>query len=109
MQVSRTAKAMVTQMGMSKKLGQVAWTGSSGPAFLGQSMGQPTDCSGETADEIDAEVKALVERAYRCAKCPRDKCVLPGFWHMVGFVLGQCYAMLRSSASAGECFGVPLW
>ena len=64
-QVSRTAKAMVTQMGMSKKLGQVAWTGSSGPAFLGQSMGQPTDCSGETADEIDAEVKALVERAYR--------------------------------------------
>ncbi len=66
-QVSRTAKAMVTQMGMSKKLGQVAWTGSSGPAFLGQSMGQPTDCSGETADEIDAEVKALVERAYRCA------------------------------------------
>ncbi|KAK9827256.1 hypothetical protein WJX81_004169 [Elliptochloris bilobata] len=68
MQVSRTAKAMVTQMGMSKKLGQVAWTSSGGPSFLGQSMGQPSDCSGETADEIDAEVKALVERAYRRAK-----------------------------------------
>ena len=65
-QVARTAKAMVTQMGMSKKLGQVAWTSSGGPSFVGQSMGQPSDCSGETADEIDAEVKALVERAYRC-------------------------------------------
>ena len=70
MQVSRTAKAMVTQMGMSKKLGQVAWTSGGGPSFLGQSMGQPSDCSGETADEIDAEVKALVERAYRCAAVP---------------------------------------
>jgi len=31
-QVSRTAKAMVTQMGMSKKLGQVAWTSGGGPS-----------------------------------------------------------------------------
>jgi cell division protease FtsH len=67
-QVSRTAKLMVTSMGMSKKLGQVAWAGGGGPSFLGQSMGQPADCSGETQDEIDAEVKALVTRAYRRAK-----------------------------------------
>ena len=53
-------------MGMSKKLGQVAWSSSQGPSFLGQQMGQPADCSAETADTIDSEVKALVERAYRC-------------------------------------------
>ena len=68
MQVSRTAKLMVTSMGMSKKLGQVAWSGGGGPSFLGQSMGQPAECSGATQDEIDAEVKDLVDRAYRRAK-----------------------------------------
>ena len=58
---------MITQMGFSKKLGQVAWRGGGGPSFLGQSMGQPADCSGQTSDEIDSEVKELVNRAYRCA------------------------------------------
>lgn len=61
------AKAMITQLGFSTKLGQVAWSGSGGPTNLGQSMGQGQDCSAQTSDEIDEEVKALVERAYRCA------------------------------------------
>lgn len=93
-QVARTAKMMVTQMGMSKKLGQVAWSGSGGPSFLGQSMGQPADCSGQTSDEIDAEVKTLVDRAYRCVFKPIcltslyialilicfASCILDAFW-----------------------------
>jgi ATP-dependent Zn protease len=29
-------------------------------------MAQPSDFSMKTADEVDAEVKDLVERAYRC-------------------------------------------
>lgn len=66
LQVSRVAKAMVTQMGFSSKMGQVAWSGSGGPAFVGQSMGQSADCSAETADEIDEEIKAIVNKAYRC-------------------------------------------
>merc|ERR1711998_156130 len=33
-QVTRTARMMVTQMGFSEKLGQVAVAGSSGPSFL---------------------------------------------------------------------------
>lgn len=65
-QVARTAKLMVTSMGMSKKMGQVAWSSGGGPSFLGSSMGQPPDCSGQTSDEIDLEVKQLVDRAYRC-------------------------------------------
>ena len=67
-QVTRTARLMVTQLGFSKKLGQLAWSQGGGNSFLGQSAGQPADFSMGTADEIDAEVKQLVERAYRRAK-----------------------------------------
>lgn len=51
------ARMMVGQMGFSKKLGQVAWSSSGGNSFLGAQMAQPADCSGETQDAIDAEVK----------------------------------------------------
>jgi cell division protease FtsH len=67
-QVSRTARMMVTQMGFSKKIGQVALAGSSGPAFLGASAGQTQEMSQETMNLVDQEVKALVEVAYRRAK-----------------------------------------
>jgi cell division protease FtsH len=67
-QVTRTARLMVTQLGFSKRLGQIAWSSGGGQSFLGQSMAQPSDFSSQTADEIDAEVKDLVERAYRRAK-----------------------------------------
>ena len=55
---------MVSQLGFSK-LGQVAWQSGGGPSFVGQQAGQAPDCSGHTADLIDAEVKELVERSYR--------------------------------------------
>lgn len=67
-QVTRTARMMVTQMGLSNSLGPVAWTSQGGQSFLGAQMAQPSDCSGLTQDKIDAEVKQLVERAYRRAK-----------------------------------------
>lgn len=67
-QVTRTARMMVTQMGFSEKLGQVAVAGSSGPSFLGQDVGQSADYSAKTSDIIDNEVKDLVNCAYRRAK-----------------------------------------
>lgn len=66
-QVSRIARLMVTQVGFSDKMGQVAWS-QSGPSFLGNQVAQPGDFSMKTSSEIDEEVKALVERAYRRAK-----------------------------------------
>ena len=48
---------MISQMGFSKKLGQVAWSSSGGQSFLGSQMAQPADCSADTQDAIDAEVK----------------------------------------------------
>ena len=67
-QVSRVARMMVSQMGFSKKLGQVAWSQSGGSQFLGAQMAQPAECSAATADTIDEEVKSIVEKAYRRAK-----------------------------------------
>ena len=67
-QVTRTAKMMVTQMGFSDELGQISYGGGGGPSFLGAQAGQDADYSGQTADIIDKEVKALVNRAYRRAK-----------------------------------------
>eukprot|EP00232_Nephroselmis_pyriformis_P001105 CAMPEP_0182912570 /NCGR_PEP_ID=MMETSP0034_2-20130328/37580_1 /TAXON_ID=156128 /ORGANISM="Nephroselmis pyriformis, Strain CCMP717" /LENGTH=742 /DNA_ID=CAMNT_0025049245 /DNA_START=4 /DNA_END=2232 /DNA_ORIENTATION=+ len=67
MQVTRTAKMMVTQMGFSKEIGQVALS-SGGQSFLGAEAGGNADYSAETADKVDKEVQLLVERAYRRAK-----------------------------------------
>ena len=66
-QVTRIARMMVTQVGLSDKMGQIAWT-QSGPSFLGSQIAQPGEFSMQTASEIDDEVKSLVERAYRRAK-----------------------------------------
>lgn len=57
---------MVSQMGFSKELGQVAWSSQGGNQFLGAQMAQPADCSGATQDIIDAEVKVR-RAALRCA------------------------------------------
>mmetsp|Transcript_10573 Transcript_10573/g.65021 ORF Transcript_10573/g.65021 Transcript_10573/m.65021 type:complete len:741 (+) Transcript_10573:348-2570(+) len=67
MQVTRTARMMITQMGFSKTLGQISY-GGGGPNFLGQELGSGSDYSQSTADKIDEEVKDLVKRAYRRAK-----------------------------------------
>jgi len=67
-QVTRTARMMVTQMGFSDKVGQVALGGGGGPSFLGSEMAQGADYSAKTSDILDSEVKDLVNRAYRRAK-----------------------------------------
>ena len=67
-QVTRTARMMITQMGFSKKLGQLALSGGGGASFLGNDMGRSAEYSQQTADAIEAEVKELVMTAYRRAK-----------------------------------------
>lgn len=57
LQVARVAKMMVTQMGFSKKLGQLSWSSGGGNPFMGNQMGQAPDCSMTTSDDIDTEVR----------------------------------------------------
>jgi cell division protease FtsH len=58
------ARAMVTQYGMSEKLGAVKFGQESGEVFLGRDMGHQRDYSEEIAAQVDAEVRQLVENAH---------------------------------------------
>jgi cell division protease FtsH len=60
-----TARAMVTQFGMSEKLGAVKFGQESGEVFLGRDMGHQRDYSEEIAAQVDAEVRSLVETAHQ--------------------------------------------
>ncbi|WP_173078113.1 ATP-dependent zinc metalloprotease FtsH [Phytohabitans rumicis] len=58
------ARAMITQYGMSSKLGAVKYGTSGDEPFLGRTMGHEKDYSDAVAAEIDAEVRALIELAH---------------------------------------------
>lgn len=65
--VTQMARKMVTEWGMSERLGPIAY-GNDGPVFLGRDFEQRNTYSEETAGVIDEEVKAIVEKAYARAK-----------------------------------------
>jgi cell division protease FtsH len=58
------ARAMVTEYGMSAKLGAVKYGQTDGEPFLGRTMGHERDYSETVASEIDAEVRSLIELAH---------------------------------------------
>jgi cell division protease FtsH len=62
------AKAMVTQWGMSDKLGPLQYTENQEEVFLGHSVTRQQNVSEKTAELIDAEVKRLVLEGYERAK-----------------------------------------
>jgi cell division protease FtsH len=55
---------MVTQYGMSTKLGAVKYGTSGDEPFMGRTMGHEKDYSDAIAAEIDSEVRALIELAH---------------------------------------------
>jgi cell division protease FtsH len=63
-QATKIARAMVTEYGMSAKLGAVKYGQDQGDPFLGRSMGHQADYSHEVAQEIDNEVRKLIEAAH---------------------------------------------
>ncbi len=65
--VTQMARKMVTEWGMSDRLGPIAY-GNDGPVFLGRDFEQRNTYSEETAGIIDEEVKAIVDAAYQRAK-----------------------------------------
>ena len=58
------ARAMVTEYGMSSKLGAVKYGVTDGEPFLGRTMGHQRDYSDSVAAEIDNEVRNLIELAH---------------------------------------------
>ncbi|MGN6197606.1 ATP-dependent zinc metalloprotease FtsH [Humibacter sp.] len=58
------ARKMVTEYGMSSDIGSVKLGQSSGEMFLGRDMGHQRDYSERIAERVDAEVRALIEKAH---------------------------------------------
>ncbi|MCV7077345.1 ATP-dependent zinc metalloprotease FtsH [Mycobacterium szulgai] len=63
-QATKVARAMVTEYGMSARLGAVKYGTDHGDPFLGRTMGTQPDYSHEVAREIDEEVRKLIEAAH---------------------------------------------
>ena len=59
------ARAMVTQYGMTERLGAIRYGQEQGEVFLGRDMGHTRDYSEEVAAAIDEEVRSLIETAHQ--------------------------------------------
>ena len=66
-QATHLARAMVTQFGMSEKLGPISYDSSGHSIFIGRDFGMTKSYSEETAALIDEEVKRIFDEA--TAKC----------------------------------------
>ncbi len=62
---SAMARKMVTTYGMSQRLGAVSFDSGHDEVFIGRSMAQAKTYSEEVAAQIDGEVKAIIDAAYR--------------------------------------------
>lgn len=65
--ITRDARRMVTEWGMSERLGPICYS-SDGPVFLGRDYEERTSYSEETAAIIDEEVKRIITTQYERAK-----------------------------------------
>ncbi len=71
--VTNLAKKMITEWGMSEKLGRLRYNNDSEEVFLGHSVAQSKNLSDSTAKLIDEEVRFLAEEAEtNCKKILKD-------------------------------------
>ncbi len=66
--VTKLARAMVTRLGMSDKLGPMVYGQKEEMIFLGREISEQRDYSEAVAQEIDREVQRAVHEAYQTAK-----------------------------------------
>lgn len=67
-QATSIARKMVTEWGLSEKLGTIRYTQDQEEVFLGHSVSQTKMMSEETANLVDTEVRRIVEDGYNRAK-----------------------------------------
>ena len=67
-QVTKMARAMVTRMGMSGDLGPMTYGQKEELIFLGREISEQRDYSEAVAEQIDREVRKIVEEAYKQSK-----------------------------------------
>jgi cell division protease FtsH len=59
------ARSMVTQWGLSDRMGPLTYSEDEGEVFLGKSMGRQKTVSDETAHSIDSEIRTIIDRNYQ--------------------------------------------
>jgi cell division protease FtsH len=62
--VTDMARRMITEWGMSDKLGFLAYSDADNEVYLGHSMGRARAVADDTARSVDAEIKGLVDRLF---------------------------------------------
>ena len=67
-QATAIARAMVTQFGMSEKLGMISYGSDDDEVFIGRDLAHTRSYSERVAGEIDDEVKSIVDGCYAKAK-----------------------------------------
>jgi len=67
-QVTRMARAMVTRLGMSAEMGTMTYGQKEEMIFLGREISEQRDYSEAVAEQIDREVRKIVEDAYKVSK-----------------------------------------
>ena len=67
-QASKLARAMVTQYGMSDRVGMIQYGGDEDEVFIGRDLAHTKSYGNEIADVIDEEVKRIVDECYSKAK-----------------------------------------
>ncbi|MBI1792719.1 MAG: ATP-dependent metallopeptidase FtsH/Yme1/Tma family protein [Chloroflexi bacterium] len=72
-QVTRMARAMVTRLGMSNEMGPMVYGQKEELIFLGREISEQRDYSEAVAQQIDREVRKLVEESYKLAQATVKK------------------------------------
>jgi cell division protease FtsH len=61
------ARSMVTQWGLSDRMGPLSYNEDEGEIFLGKTMGRQKTVSDDTAQAIDSEIRTIIDRNYQRA------------------------------------------
>jgi cell division protease FtsH len=59
------ARSMVTQWGLSDRMGPLTYSEEEGEVFLGKSYGKQKTLSDDTAQAIDSEIRTIIDRNYQ--------------------------------------------
>ena len=92
-QATSMARAMVTEYGMSEKLGMINYGGDNNEVFIGRDLAHTRTYSEEVASEIDSEVKRIIDECYAKAKQ-----IIPDHED----VLHSCCALLMEKEKIGQ-------
>lgn len=65
---TQMARDMVMRYGMSEKLGPMVYAENEGEVFLGRSVTKTTNISEKTMQEVDAEVRRIIDEQYALAR-----------------------------------------